>query len=113
MEFDDLIANRRLNNLQPVPSAVDGPDDYAEFLMRFGHGSLDDGSLSIYSGLVEPQEIFGAAWNGPRLRIFGDDMAGSCFAFHPAGNVVVRVETDGSVGALVSNSFGAFVRTYL
>ena len=113
MEFDDLIANRRLDNLEPVSSAVDGAADYVEFLKRFGHGSLEGGSLSIYSGLVDPQEIYGPAWIGPRLRIFGDDMAGSCFAFHPTGNVVVMLDTNGSVWALVSNTFSAFVREYL
>ncbi|KSB88784.1 hypothetical protein AS593_22055 [Caulobacter vibrioides] len=113
MEFDDLVANQGLHAFQPVLGPVDGPEDYAEFLRRFGFGTLEIGSLTIYSGLVDPPEIYGPAWSGPQVRIFGDDRSGGCFAFHPAGNAVVRLEADGEVGAVVASSFGAFLRKYL
>lgn len=72
MEFDDLVTNQDLHALQPVLGPVDGPEDYVEFLRRFGFGTLEIGPLAIYSGLVDPREIYGPAWSGPRVRIFGD-----------------------------------------
>lgn len=61
----------------------DAPADYLEFLRRVGWGSLGDGNFMIYSGLVEPVDIFDpvTAADLPGLLLLGDDFGGWSLGF--------------------------------
>jgi hypothetical protein len=58
------------------------PEHYLEFLRHVGWGSLGD-NFMLYSGLVEPDEIFDSetAASLPGLVFFGDNFAGEVVGF--------------------------------
>jgi hypothetical protein len=60
----------------------DVPEDYLSFLRQVGYGSLG-GTFMIYSGPVEPDEIFDprTAADLPGLLFFGDDFSGRVVGF--------------------------------
>ncbi len=77
----------RAEDIQELKASYPGiPDDYLEFLRRIGAGSILNSSYAIYTGPVEPSDIFGkhdATW--PKdLLVFGDNFSGDVGVFLPS-----------------------------
>ena len=93
----------------------DAPDDYLAFVEEIGWGEVQGRTLMLYSGFALPTEVFDAPAAVPLsgLLIFGDDMAGYCFAFNPQEDWRV-MGIDSATGDVegVSHDFGSFIRDW-
>lgn len=66
----------------------DIPQDYRDFLMEVGFGSVADGYFMFYGGLIEAEEIYDVA-NNPEIKkvlLFGDNFSGDAIGFLPTEN---------------------------
>lgn len=103
-----------VEGLRPSPEpAVSEPPDFRQFLQQVGSGALKDESLSIYSETIEPRDVFGPDWRGPRVRLFSDDMAGTCFGFLGPAGEIVALDANGHLVGVVAANFTAFIHTRL
>ncbi len=91
--------------LESAPSEL---EDYVRFLRTVGYGVINN-RFMLYGGLVDPDEIYDAATSQTLagLRIFGDDLAGVCYAFSREG--VVEIDELHEV-SLVTSTFDEFLR---
>ena len=66
----------------------DIPQDYKEFLMEVGFGSVPDGYFMFYGGLIEADEIYDATDNLEikKVLLFGDNFSGDAVGFLPTEN---------------------------
>jgi hypothetical protein len=88
------------------------PAHYLEFLRRVGWGSLGDGNFMIYSGLVEPADIFGAvtAAELSGVLLLGDDFGGWVVGFDTrAGWRLVGIDHGSEPHAMEQKSLAEFI----
>jgi hypothetical protein len=59
------------------------PQDYIDFLKEIGWGTIGEMYYAIYSGLIEPNEIYDPirAKDLDGILLFGDDYSGYCAGF--------------------------------
>lgn len=59
------------------------PQDYIDFLKEIGWGKIGEMYYAIYSGLIEPDDIYDpiSAKELDGILLFGDDFAGYCVGF--------------------------------
>ncbi len=118
MEDNFGTAMATLTGLTPVEeSAVakieesypQAPQDYLRFLKEAGYG--DVGAYMIYSGLVEPEEIYGP--DGTILRgnviLIGDDRAQVSVGFDLHSWRVVEIDHATKVTSFVAATFADFL----
>jgi hypothetical protein len=107
----ELATDEQLGDLRrDYPGA---PTHYTEFLRRVGWGSVvGGGNFMIYSGLVEPADIFDAATAAglPGLLLLGDDFGGWVLGFDTrAGWRLVGVDNGSAPEPLEQRTLAAFV----
>lgn len=56
------------------------PADYFSYLMSVGHGEAPSGRM-IYSGPIDPSDVYGERLKNSRIVLLGDDMMGYCLGF--------------------------------
>lgn len=66
----------------------DAPQDYKDFLLEVGFGSVSDSYFMFYSGLIEADEIYDASGNPviKQILLFGDNFSGDAMGFLPHKN---------------------------
>lgn len=85
------------------------PRDYLSFLLEVGYGVLGDGGYMIYSGLLEPDEVYGDSSEVIGVLLFGDDYQGYSAGFEVVSGSVIEVDpTDMSVDE-VAPDFTTFI----
>ena len=92
------------------------PGEYLAFLREIGWGEVRGRILMLYSGLLRPSEVFDeqAATRLFGLLLFGDDMAGYCFAFNPAeGWSVVGIDSATGEVEGTARDFATFIRNWV
>ncbi len=85
------------------------PRDYLSFLLEVGYGVLGDGGYMIYSGLLEPDEVYGDSCEVRGVLLFGDDYQGYNAGFEVKSGSVIEVDpTDMSIDE-VAPDFTTFI----
>ncbi|MEO4054722.1 SMI1/KNR4 family protein [Solibacillus sp. CAU 1738] len=92
----------------------DIPQDYRDFLIEVGFGSVADGYFMFYEGLIEADEIYDAVVN-PEIKkvlLFGDNFSGDATGFLPTENwsIVEIWHEDLSIVTREEETFFEFVR---
>ena len=85
----DKFPESRLTPLSPEKVArlrtryPGAPSDYLEFLNVVGYGRVGEMRLSIYSGPIEPSDIYDAqtASGLPGVLLVADDFQGCCYGY--------------------------------
>jgi hypothetical protein len=118
--FEDLKAHPALASLEPCDEKTveqtrelcpDVPKDYLEFLGVIGAGQVGDGRYALYTGLVEPADIFGEVpARLANIVLFGDDMQGFCAGFDVNTWKVVEIDSTDMTASVVADSFDVFIR---
>lgn len=125
--FEDLASSKDtsplLSSLKPCDEArlaeiqrihPNAPSDYLEFLRLVGAGNIGEAQYILYSGLVEPQDVYGDT--PPSLEhvvLFGDDLQGFCAGFDTASWEVVEIDPTNMELSQVADSFEQFIRNRL
>lgn len=118
--FQDLKAHPALASLQPCDKGtVEGsrelrpgvPTDYLEFLSVVGAGELGNGRFTLYTGLIEPDDIYGEIPEGLEdIVLFGDDMQGYCAGYDTNTWKVVEIDPTNMTADVIADSFELFIR---
>ncbi|MFZ6641032.1 SMI1/KNR4 family protein [Undibacterium sp. TC4M20W] len=88
------------------------PSDYVEFLTSIGAGTIGDSQYSLYSGLIDPDFIYGDdRQQVENILFFGDDFQGfnAGFKTDEAWRVVEVTPLDLQVSVVAPN-FQTFIR---
>lgn len=70
------------------------PSEYFAYLREAGWGLTANGRL-IYSGPIEPDEVYGGDVDLGRIVLLGDDMQGNCLGYDLDTGVIGEVDPDG------------------
>lgn len=107
-----------IDKLKPLPSedAMDLrrshtgiPEDYVEFLEMIGAGTLGRSQYSLYSGPVDPEEIYGETCEVRGAVIIGDDFSGCNVGFDLQNWEVIEIDSTDMQREVVATSFGKFI----
>lgn len=71
------------------------PSDYFDYMLSVGWGDTAAGPM-IYSGPVEPDEIYGHRNDLSGIVLLGDDFQGYCFGYNANTECYGEVSDDGS-----------------
>lgn len=96
--------------LKTVPKGVTPPLSYLKFLENVGYGTVQSGIFTIYSGLVEPKDVFGIddqKLDG--ILLFGDDLSGYLYGFSVINWRIVEVDQHRDVISMGDVSFEEFL----
>lgn len=112
--------NPAISLLQPCDEATlerirrsqpDVPKDYLEFLREVGAGEIGKSQYNVYTGLIDPAEVYGETPPGlQNIALFGDDMQGFCAGFDTVNWKVVEVDPTNMAAVPAANSFEEFIR---
>jgi hypothetical protein len=87
------------------------PVEYLQYLSEVGWGEAESGWM-IYSGPINPQEVYGDQFSVSELVLLGDDMQGYCLAYDLASASYVEIDPRGSAEPIRDTSpFEQFVRS--
>jgi len=116
----NVMTSRALSTLKPCDEdslqqvrrfKPDVPQDYIEFLREIGAGEIGKGQYTLYSGLVEPREIYGEVpQEVAKIVLFGDDMQGFCAGFDTTNWKIVEIDPTNMRISPVADSFESFIR---
>jgi hypothetical protein len=88
------------------------PSDYVDFLREIGYGEIGDGYFMLYSGFVNPSDIYDQT-KADKLRyilFIGDDFNGRCIGFENSHLwELVEVDENQKINFL-NISFEEFIR---
>lgn len=119
--YHDIKSSNLLSDLQPVDSDTLArigeqypgvPDDFVEFLRDIGAGDWS-GSLMLYNGLVDPEEIYGEPLESAQVVLFADDYQGFGIGFDLEDWTVVEVDPTEKSVRKTHASFEDFVRQFI
>lgn len=89
------------------------PEDYVQFLTEIGHGRVGAPRLSVYSGPIEPRDIYDppTAEALAGVWLVGDDFTGFCVGYDTrSGWRLCGVDDDGTFDPMEDvGPFSAFV----
>lgn len=123
--YDDLLYKLIKNNLRSgLENSIDShieeqsksyfgmPDDYIEFVKKIGYGDIGEEYFVLYSGLVEPSDIYDVD-KARRLRdivFIGDDYKGHCLGFETYGNwELIEVDVEEKI-TFLNITFEEYIR---
>jgi len=104
--------------LQEIRTQYSGvPDDYIDYLAEVGCGAFRECQYAVYSGFIEPSDIFdaeGVGSLGKRVLCFGDNFTGDPGGFLPdEGWRVVEILHESMEIHDTGELFGAFIRNQI
>lgn len=107
--IDDLevVGDESVQKIRAHFPAV--PADYLTFLAEVGFGSIGSGAYMLYSGLLEPDEVYGETCEISGVLFFGDDYQGWSTGFDVRTGEVVEVDPTGMSADVLAPSFEKFV----
>ncbi len=68
--------------------------DYFDYLLAIGWGETESGRV-IYSGPIEPDEIYGVCDEHAGIVLLGDDKQGFCFGYDTVSRRYGEISDDG------------------
>lgn len=87
------------------------PNDFIDFLVEVGAGTLGGGRYHLYDELVGPDDIYGIVEDGlEKVALFGDDLQGFNTGFDTRDWQVIEVDPTNATFRHIALSFEAFIR---
>ncbi len=87
------------------------PADYVDFLLTVGAGEIGDAAFALYSGPVEPEEIYGDSDGVENVLLIGDDLQGFNVGYELDTWSVVEIDPTNRSTRKVASDFQSFIRT--
>lgn len=87
------------------------PADYVDFLLTVGAGEIGDAAFALYSGPVEPEEIYGDSDGVENILLIGDDLQGFNVGYELDTWSVVEIDPTNRSTRKVASDFQSFIRT--
>lgn len=86
------------------------PADYVNFLLTVGAGEIGDAAFVLYSGPVEPEEIYGDSDGVENILLIGDDLQGFNVGYELDTWNVVEIDPTNRSTRKVASDFQGFIR---